>query len=285
MDFVKKFLVRPGSRIDLGQIDPDFTGDYHDKSEAEQELAKHIERLTELQYKLYAENRQSLLVILQAMDAGGKDGTINKVLAPMNPQGCRVQNFKTPTALEQAHDFLWRVHAVVPRHGEMVVFNRSHYEDVLIARVHNLVPPEEWRKRYALINQFEELLQQNRTRIVKFFLHISPEEQLKRFLARLNDPLKQWKISESDYQERRYWEDYQRAFEAVFERCSTETAPWYIIPANHKYFRNLAVAAILEHTLESMQFELPPTTVDLDKIRTLAETELAKYRDATGKRD
>ena len=205
--------------------------------------------------------------MLQGIDAAGKDGTVWHVLTAMNPQGTTVTGFKQPTEDELAHDFLWRVHAHTPGLGQVAVFNRSHYEDVLVVRVHDLVPKAVWSKRYDQINAFEKLLADNGTTIVKFFLYISPEEQLARFKDRLDDPSRQWKISDSDYKERAFWDDYVKAYEAMLERCSTDHAPWYVIPSNHKWFRNLAVSRILADTLDDLRMKLPKPTVDLDAIR------------------
>jgi PPK2 family polyphosphate:nucleotide phosphotransferase len=200
------------------------------------------------------------------MDAGGKDGTIQHVMGAMNPQGCLVQAFKTPSAEEAAHDFLWRVHKALGGKGTVTVFNRSHYEDVLVVRVHKLVPKEVWSGRYDHINDFEKELTDSGTHILKFFLHISKEEQLFRFKERLNDPTKQWKISESDYLEREFWDDYMKAYEDVLRECSTDAAPWFVIPSNHKWFRNLAVSQILVEHLEALKMEFPKPTVDLKQI-------------------
>lgn len=236
-----------------------------DAIKATEIIAKKIRAL---QYQLYAENKQSLLIVLQGLDASGKDGTIKHVLGMMNPQGCTVTSFKQPTALELRHDFLWRIHPHAPAHGEVAIFNRSHYEDVLIARVHELCPKSQINRRYQQINQFESLLAtQNNTRIIKFFLHISPEEQLVRFAARLDDPAKNWKISDSDYTERQRWADYQEAYKRVLEKTSTSVAPWYIIPADNKWYRNYAVASIVLATMEDMAPHLPKPSVNLDQIR------------------
>jgi PPK2 family polyphosphate:nucleotide phosphotransferase len=221
-----------------------------------------------LQYELYAENRQSLLIILQGLDASGKDGTIRHVLGMMNPQGCTVTGFKQPTPLESRHDFLWRIHPHVPGRGDVAIFNRSHYEDVLVARVHQLCPKQQLALRYDQINQFEALLRtQNNTRIIKFFLHMSREEQLCRFAARLDDPAKHWKISMADYTERQYWDAYQEAYALTLKKTSTNLAPWYVIPADYKWYRNFAVASIVLETLESMAPKLPAANVDLDDVR------------------
>ena len=213
MKYTNKFMVKPGTKVNLDKIDPSHTEGFKKKKDALDDLAKNTARLAELQYELYSENKQSLLIVLQAMDAGGKDGTINHVLAPMNPQGCRVQGFKKPNDTELAHDFLWRIHRAAPKNGEVVIFNRSHYEDVLVTRVHNLVPKKIWSQRYGFINDFEKLLAVHKTKIVKFYLHISKAEQLERFKKRLDLPEKHWKISDGDYKERQYWNDYTKAFE------------------------------------------------------------------------
>ena len=279
-DLYEKFIVRPGSRLRLDDVDPNETPGLgsDDREKALRLLNENNRKIARLQNELYSENAQSLLIVLQAMDAGGKDGTINNVFSAMNPQGCRVQSFKTPTPLEQSHDFLWRVHTVVPRKGEVVIFNRSYYESVLVEKVHALAAPEEIEFRYRAINHFEELLSFHRTRIVKFYLHISKDEQLRRFVRRLKNPEKHWKISANDYPERKYWDDYIRAFEDALSRCSTEAAPWFVIPANNKTFRNLAVSRIILQTLESMNIRLPEPSVNLRQTRKLAAIELARQR-------
>ncbi|HXZ47777.1 MAG TPA: polyphosphate kinase 2 family protein [Usitatibacter sp.] len=267
MSDLDRFRVKPGSKLALKDFDPGFKDRHEEHKEALEEIERCQQRLRALQDLLYAERRHSLLVCLQAMDTGGKDGTINHVLAAMNPQGCRVVPFRQPSAEEAAHDFLWRVHRGTPARGEVAIFNRSHYEDVLIVRVHNLVPKEVWSRRYERINAFEKGLAENDTRILKFFLHISKEEQLARFRERLEDPTKQWKISEADYAERKYWDDYVAAYEEALARCSTEHAPWYVIPSNHKWFRNLTVARIIVEHLEALGMGYPKPTVDLEHIR------------------
>ena len=219
------------------------------------------------QYLLYADGSQSLLVVLQGLDAAGKDGVVRHVFTAMNPQGTLVSSFKQPSNIEAAHDFLWRAHLHTPAKGQVVVFNRSHYEDVLVVRVHKLVPKDVWSKRYELINDFEEMLHENGTRILKFYLHISPEEQLERFKQRLEDPMRQWKISEADYSERKLWPEYMDAYEEAIEKTSTKHAPWYVIPSNHKWFRNLAISEILADTLDDMDLKLPPAQVDIEDIR------------------
>ena len=266
MDYRAKFRVAPDARVKLADVDAGVTEKHADHASASPVIQHCCERLRELQERLYAENARSLLIVLQAMDAGGKDGTIDHVLGAMNPQGAYVHAFKVPSAEEAAHDFLWRAHRAAPARGRVAIFNRSHYEDVLVTRVHDLVPKDVWSKRYARINQFEKNLVQNGTHILKFFLHISPDEQLRRFKSRLDDPCKQWKISESDYTERAYWDAYTKAYEDVLERTSTRRAPWFIIPANHNWFRNLAVSQIVVETLEDLNMRYPDPAVDLAEI-------------------
>lgn len=253
----------------MSKIPADATFGWDDEAKIKARLAENAGKLLALQYKLYAENRQSLLIVLQAMDAGGKDGVINHVLYCMNPQGCRSQSFKIPTALEASHDFLWREHNVAPHNGEVVIFNRSHYECVLAERVHGDVEGKRLKQRFDYINDFENILRSNRTRVLKFYLHISKEEQLKRFGERLDDPAKHWKISENDYREREFWEQYRTAFEDALSNCSTADAPWFVIPANHKTFRNLAVSEIIVVAMEEMAPKIPPATIDVAEIRRL----------------
>ena len=267
MKYPDMFRVEPGTKVKLSQMEAGDTGDNRDEAAAQDELGRLTKRLAELQYLLYAESKRSFLIVLQAMDAGGKDGTVRHVIGSMNPQNATVQPFKVPSVEEMAHDYLWRVHKVTPATGQVVVFNRSHYEDVLVVRVHDLVPKEIWSERYDEINAFEKLLSDNGTHIIKFFLHIDKKEQLARFKQRLEDPTKQWKISESDYKEREFWDDYQKAYEAAISKCSTEDAPWYVIPANHKWFRNLVVSRILVKTLESMDMQFPQPSVNVEEIR------------------
>jgi PPK2 family polyphosphate:nucleotide phosphotransferase len=259
--FVEQFRIAPGERPHLEDIDPKNTRKY-DKKDALKKVAK-----LDLQQQLFAENKRSLLICLQALDAGGKDGVIKHVIGSMNPDGCHVANFKEPSKEELAHDFLWRIEAQSPKKGEVTIFNRSHYEDVLIVRVHNLVPKEVWSKRYDAINNFERRHIESGTRILKFFLHISKEEQLERCEDRLDDRAKRWKISESDYTEREYWDDYMRAYEDAIEKCNTNNAPWFVIPADHKWFRDLAISEIIVATMESMNIHAPQPTVDIEEIR------------------
>jgi PPK2 family polyphosphate:nucleotide phosphotransferase len=268
MDYLNMFKVKPGSKIRLKEIAPDFTGKHENHESALQELEENTEKLRELQHLLYAEGKRSMLICLQGLDAAGKDGTINHVLGAMNPQGTRVCSFKVPSKEEATHDFLWRIHKQTPAKGEVVIFNRSPYEDVLVVRVHKLVREDIWSKRFDAINEFEKNLAAAGTHILKFFLHISPDEQLRRFEQRFEDPTRLWKISMSDYSERELWDQYTLAYEDVFRKTSTEYAPWYIIPANHKWFRNLAISKIVVKTMEDLNMKYPEPTVDINEIRS-----------------
>jgi PPK2 family polyphosphate:nucleotide phosphotransferase len=267
MNILKDFLVPPGSSVHLEEFDTDRRGKRDSKSSAHSTIRKLQQRMDALQFRLYAEGRRSLLICLQALDAGGKDGVIRHVVSSMSPQGCRVVGFKQPSAEELAHDFLWRIECATPKRGEAVIFNRSHYEDVLVVRVHDLVPKQVWSQRYDQINDFERRLAANGTRILKFFLHIGKEEQLKRFKDRLDDPERRWKISEADYTEREYWDAYEAAYEDAIGKCSTDEAPWYVIPSDRKWFRDLAISTIIVDALEKLGLELPPPGVDIDTIR------------------
>jgi PPK2 family polyphosphate:nucleotide phosphotransferase len=267
MDYRQKFLVEPGAKVHLSKIDPSYAGKHKSHEDAVPEILKHVERMDKLQYMLYADGNQSLLVVLQALDAAGKDGVIRHLFSGMNPEGTSVFGFKQPSQIEAAHDFLWRAHKHTPGKGEVVIFNRSHYEDVLVVRVHKLVEHSVWSKRYDLINDFEKMLEQNGTKILKFYLHISPEEQLERFKQRLDDPSRNWKISEGDYSEREHWPKYVDAYEDAMALTSRKRAPWYIIPSNHKWFRNLAVSQIIADTMGEMSLKLPPTRVSIADIR------------------
>ena len=253
----KEFRVKPGARVRLSEVDPDDTRDLI-KDEARAEQAKLDERLNELQELLFATEKRALLLVLQGMDCSGKDGVIKHVVGAFNPQGCQVTSFKVPTAEELAHDFLWRVHKAVPHRGMVGIFNRSHYEDVLVVRVENLVPEPVWRKRYDAINAFEQLLADSGVLVCKFFLHISPQEQKERLLDRLQDPQEHWKFRVGDLQTRAKWDEYERAFEDALSCCSTDDAPWYIVPANKKWYRNLVVSRILVEILEGLKMEWPP---------------------------
>lgn len=263
---IEQFLVTPGSQVRLADHDPGFTGSYADKASTKDERRAYVDRLQDLQEVLWAEGKHSLLIVLQATDAGGKDGTIKHVFRGVNPQGCQVTGFKVPTEEELDHDFLWRIHKAVPRRGQIGIFNRSQYEDVLVVRVENLVPEAVWRQRYEQINHFEKLLADTGTTILKFFLHISREEQKERFEARLQDPAKCWKFSRGDLEKRERWDDYVLAYEEALSRCSTPWAPWYVIPANHKWYRNLAISQIIVEALEKLDMRYPPPLEDADEI-------------------
>ena len=266
MKFINKFIVPPGTRVNLADCDPDATLGFKKGVKATSLLQKTIARLDELQNLLWAGKQHALLIVLQAMDAAGKDGTIRHVMSGVNPQGCRVTSFKVPSGTELSHDFLWRVHQVIPARGEMGIFNRSHYEDVLIVRVHQFVPRAVWSKRYDQINDFERMLGQNDVTILKFFLHISKDEQKRRIEQRLRDPAKQWKLAPADFQERTRWKDYIDAYESVLSRCSTDESPWFIIPSNKKWFRNLAVSSIVVERLEGMNLKFPKPNFDLSRF-------------------
>lgn len=267
MDFRKRFLIAPGTSLKLRKIDPACKGDHETPEAAAADIARNRTRLSRCQSLLYAGKEHAVLIILQALDAGGKDGAINHVFAAFNPQGAKVAAFKEPTPLERAHDFLWRIHPHAPAKGEITIFNRSHYEDVLVVRVHELIDKAAWETRYDRIRDFEKELAQSGTTILKFFLHISKEEQLARFAQRLDDPDRNWKISETDYSERALWDDYMTAYEDALSATSTHRAPWYVIPANHKWFRNLAVSQIVADTLEDLKMAWPKPTVDLADIK------------------
>lgn len=258
--------VSPGQKIKLKDVDPNDTGQIKNKREAKTLLASNIERMAELQNVLYAQGKHALLIVLQAMDAGGKDGTIRSIMSGVNPQGVRVTSFKKPTEEELAHDFLWRIHKAAPPRGMIGIFNRSHYEDVLIVRVHKLVPKKVWQARYAHINNFERLLTGSGVTILKFYLHISKEEQKERFEARLEQPHKRWKFNPADLGERALWDDYMQAFEDAFNRCSSEAAPWYIVPANKKWYRNLVIAETIVNTLEGLKLKYPQPAEGLDNM-------------------
>ena len=267
MHYRKRFGVDPGSKVDLSKVDAGFKDKHETHQDALAEIETHNQKMHDLQYLMYAEDKRSLLIVLQGRDAAGKDGTINHVLGAMNPQGCSVTGFKVPSKEEAAHDFLWRYHQHTPGKGQVAIFNRSHYEDVLVVRVHDLVPKKVWSRRYELINDFERMLYENGTHILKFYLHIDPGEQLERFKQRIDDPARHWKISDGDYAERPYWDAYTKAFEAALETCSTRHAPWFIIPSNHKWFRNLAISRIVAETLESLDMKFPEPTVDINEIK------------------
>jgi PPK2 family polyphosphate:nucleotide phosphotransferase len=265
-DLSKQLAIAPGTKVKMKDIDPDDTHGIAKHRGAEL-LTKNVDRLAVLQYLLYAEAKQSVLVVLQGIDAAGKDGTVRHVMSGLNPQGVSVTSFKVPEGEEKRHDFLWRVHKAMPPDGDVGIFNRSYYEEVLVVRVHNLVPKNVWSEHYDQINDFERMLSQNGVKILKFLLYIGKDEQLKRFRERLDDKTKNWKFSPADVKEREYWDDYMAAFEDMLRKCSTEHAPWYVIPANHKWFRNLAVSQILVEAMEGMNLKYPKPTADLSKIQ------------------
>ena len=266
---IEPFLAREGKKLDLQDHPTDFTGDYNEKKDAVKDLEKNIKRLAELQDVLYAQNVYALLIIFQAMDAAGKDSTIEHVMSGINPQGCQVVSFKQPSAEELDHDFLWRCAIATPERGRIGIFNRSHYEEVLVVRVHPQILqaqqlPDEikndkniWKNRFRQIRNFEETLADNGIHTIKFFLHVSKEEQKKRFLARIDEPDKNWKFSAGDVKERELWSDYMNAYRDAIEATSTEKAPWYIIPADKKWFMRLAVSEIIVKKLESMNLQYP----------------------------
>jgi len=262
----RKLIVKPGSKVKLPSHDAGATHGYN-KAKALVELQRHQARMFELQEVLYADKKHALLIVLQAIDAGGKDGTIRTVMRGVNPQGCAVTSFKAPNSEEVGHDFLWRVHKAVPSKGQIGIFNRSHYEDVLIVRVHDLVPKSVWSLRYAQINDFERMLTDNGVTILKFFLHISKDEQKRRFEARLADRDKLWKVNPIDFEERKRWDDYVDAFEDAITKCSTKWAPWYIIPSNKKWYRNLVISGIIVEALEAMKLEYPAPDFDPKTVK------------------
>ena len=271
----QELKVEPGAKVDLKDFEPDHTGKFKNENETLEELARLKEKLFDLQKLMYADNRYALLVVIQAMDAGGKDGLIRHVMATFNPQGCVVVPFKVPSEEERDHDYLWRIHHAIPKKGEINIFNRSHYEDVLVARVHGLVPKDVWKQRYDQINDFERYLTENNVIIRKFYLHISKKEQEERILKRLLDPKKNWKFSAADIKERDHWDEYMEAFEDVLSRCSTKHAPWYIVPANKKWYRNYVVANVLVDTMEDLHMKWPEPSAEVK--------ELARRAQATGK--
>jgi PPK2 family polyphosphate:nucleotide phosphotransferase len=276
----KELRVKPGKKFRLADWNPEATGGFESREEAEQRLAEGIEKLRDLQERLYAQDRWAVLLVFQAMDAAGKDSTIEHVMSGINPQGCQVYSFKAPSAEELDHDFLWRTTRCLPERGRIGVFNRSYYEEVLVVRVHpeilarQKLPPELvgkaiWEERYADINAFERFLSRNGTRIVKFFLNVSKKEQKKRFLARLDEPEKHWKFALGDVAEREHWDDYMKAYEQMIEATSTEWAPWHVIPADHKWFMRMAVADVVVEALEELELRYPK--LDDAKRQELAE--------------
>ena len=264
---IKKFLVPPKSKLNLSKFPTDYSGDFKSKKEAVKILKKNIERMTELQAKLYAQDKYSLLIIFQAMDAAGKDGTIKHVMSRLNPQGTQVSSFKQPSKEELDHGYLWRINKALPERGRIGIFNRSHYEEVLVVRVHDLIKYQKipdkfnnkniWKQRYEQINNFEEYLYENGIVIIKFFLHVSKDEQKKRFLERIEDPAKNWKFSSGDIEERKYWDEYQKAYQEAISATSKKHSPWYIIPADRKWFARLAVSEIIVREMKKLKPEFP----------------------------
>lgn len=267
---IEKYRIPSKGKVSLKDYDPDES-DLFDggKKDGATTLVKLNQEIEVLQEQLYAEGKHKLLIVLQATDTGGKDGTIRAVFEGVNPQGVKVASFKVPTAIELAHDYLWRVHSQVPGKGEIVIFNRSHYEDVLAVRVHHLTPENVWMKRYDHINDFERMLTDEGTTILKFFLHIDQDEQAERLLARVEDPTKQWKFSPGDLEERKLWAEYESAFEDMVNKTSTEYAPWYVVPANKKWYRNLVIAQIVRDTLRGFNMGYPKPPENLDHYRKL----------------
>jgi len=263
------YLVEPGKKSKLAKRKTDDTGPFRNKQDAVEVTQKNLDRLFQLQEILYAENKRSLLIVLQGMDTSGKDGTIDHVFSGVNPQGCAVVSFKAPSAAELAHDYLWRIHIHAPSRGMLTIFNRSHYESVLVERVHEIVPESVWSRRYGHINDFERLLADEGTVILKFFLHISREEQKRRLEARLNDPDKNWKFDPQDLEERKLWDEYWEAYEDALEKCSTEYGPWYVVPADKKWFRNWVVSDTIVRTLEKMKLKIPRPPKGIEKFKVV----------------
>jgi len=261
------YRVRPGSKIGLDDMPTSDTGQFSDKKDAQKDIEKNLEQLRDLQAVFYASGRKALLVVLQALDAGGKDGVVSHVFSGVNPQGCVVNSFKVPTDLESRHDFLWRIHAAVPPRGMFGIFNRSHYESVLVERVEDLVPKSTWSRRYDTINAFEKMLFEEDTVILKFHLHISRDEQKKRLNARLDQPDSRWKFSAADLKTRHKWNAYQQAYNDLLSRCSTTYAPWFVVPSDHKWFRNWVVSDTIVRTLQKLDLKFPKPKEDLSKIK------------------
>lgn len=262
-----RYRVQPGTRVNLKDWDPDDKANFEKgKSKGLKAVLKLSERLELLQELLFAQGKHKILIVLQAMDTGGKDGVIRRVFDGVNPQGVKVASFKVPTPEDLAHDYLWRIHKQTPGKGEIVIFNRSHYEDVLVVRVQNLAPPNIWEKRFDHINAFERLLADEGTTILKFYLHISADEQKARLQARLDEPDKRWKFNPGDLKDRALWGDYMHAYEDVLSKTSMPWAPWYIVPANRKWYRDLVIGTVLVETLEKLEMRYPEPAEDLDKI-------------------
>jgi PPK2 family polyphosphate:nucleotide phosphotransferase len=272
-----RYRVHPDEEVDLADYDSSDTATYDD-AEAREELGGIVEQIADLQARLYAEDRRSMLVVVQGIDAAGKDSTVKHVFSGTNPQGVRVYTFKEPSNEEAAHDFLWRYHLHTPSQGMIHVFNRSHYEDVLVVRVKQLVEEERWRSRYESINDFERILVREGTTILKFFLHVSKDAQLERFRERLEREDKHYKFSANDVRERRHWDAYQEAYQDALRATSTEWAPWYVIPSDHKWFRNLAVGRIVASTLQQLDPRWPPPEEDLERFAAEELDQLSSRR-------
>jgi PPK2 family polyphosphate:nucleotide phosphotransferase len=264
---MEQHRLTPGKPVKLSKVSTKGTDFGADRDAAEKEFDELKDELEKLQHRFYADGRFKLLIVLQAMDCGGKDGTIRNVFSGINPQGVRVTPFKAPTAEELAHDYLWRIHKHVPRKGMIGVFNRSHYEDVLIVRVDKLVPEAVWKKRYEQINEFEQLLSETGTTILKFFLNISKEEQKERFIDRIKKPHKQWKFSPLDLEKRKQWDDYIEAYDDALNRCTTEYAPWYVVPSDQKWYRNLVVIKVIVDAIQKLNPQFPAPYEDIDRVR------------------
>ncbi len=261
------YMAEPGKKIKLSKFDPDEVGDFKDKEHALPDIEANVKKLDELQEVLYAQNQHSILIVLQAMDAGGKDGAIEYIFSGINPQGCQVTSFKVPTSHELARDYLWRYHLAVPPRGMIGIFNRSHYEAVLVERVKQIVPEKVWKKRYDQINSWEKMLVDEGMVILKFYLHISKDEQKRRLQSRLDDSHKNWKFEPGDLETRKHWDEYTEAFEDALTHCSTEAAPWYIIPSNRKWFRNWVISDIIVRALKGLKMEYPKAKVDVTKFK------------------
>ena len=260
------YIVKPNKKIHLSDWPTDDTGKFKDKDDAFKETEKNLKKLSDLQYRLYAEAKHALLIVFQAMDAGGKDGAIASIFSGVNPQGCQVTSFKTPSTLEKSHDFLWRIHQAVPPRGMIGIFNRSHYESVLVERVKDLVPEKVWSKRYDTINDFERMLTDEGTTILKFYLHISRDEQKRRLEARLADPDRNWKFSPNDLKERVFWKEYEKAFEDLLAKCSTKHAPWVIVPSDRKWYRNYVISDVIVQALDKLDMKFPKPAPGIEKM-------------------
>ncbi|MBC7782522.1 MAG: polyphosphate kinase 2 family protein [Burkholderiales bacterium] len=263
------YLIKPGSKVRLEKIRTEDTGKFKSKQDGEAASRKNLDKIHELQEVLYAQGKHSMLIVLQAMDAAGKDGTIDYIFSGMNPQGCQVTSFKVPTPLEKAHDFLWRIHIAAPPMGMFGIFNRSHYESVVVERIHGYAPKEMWKHRYDHINNFERLLANEGTTILKFYLHISKKEQAERMKARLSDPTKNWKFNAADLAERKLWDDYMSAYNDAIGKCSTEHAPWYVVPADKKWYRNWVISDVILRALKSLDLKFPDPIPDIAKFKVV----------------